>query len=339
MPISYMENYTSLSSWISAIEIALKHHDVDFTDVIVSADIPLSVLDNPYQRTDVSLIAKAWDIAVEKTGEENIGILAAPDCRPAHWHALGLAMLCSTSVKSALKRACQYQALLTDVVHIETNETQEHFYFTLKSKIPPEQIGLGVLDFGVAGLLSVCRSIFPGEIIPTSVSLERPTPSRTEDFNKFYGTEVSFGCEKNIFQIPRAIAERQLDQSDASLAAHQDALAAEYIQRVVDCNTSQRTRDEISRMLGEGEPCPQKVAENLCLSTRQLQRHLQKENTNFKALLKSVRMELAKNYLNQERRPITEVALQLGFSDHSNFTRAFKSWFDCTPSEYRAKLH
>ncbi|MNE95381.1 DNA-binding transcriptional activator FeaR [compost metagenome] len=35
---------------------------------------------------------------------------------------------------------------------------------------------------------------------------------------------------------------------------------------------------------------------------------------------------------------LLETAYLLGFADPSNFYRAFRRWFDATPSEYRARL-
>lgn len=205
----------------------------------------------------------------------------------------------------------------------------------MKAKIPTEDIGIAVVDFGFAGLLSVCRSIFPGEIIPSRVCLERPKPTNTDDFDEFYGVKVEFGCKHHEIVLPMEVATRSLDLSDPVLAAYQDSLADDYINRVVNHDFDLQVREKIIVALQQGEPSQLMIAADLNVSPRQLQRLLQKENTNFKGLLKTVRMELAERYLQQGYRPITEVALLLGFTDHSNFTRAFKRWFDCTPTQYR----
>ena len=34
---------------------------------------------------------------------------------------------------------------------------------------------------------------------------------------------------------------------------------------------------------------------------------------------------------------ITDLALTLGYSDHANFTRAFRHWAGCSPQEYRSR--
>ncbi|MER0929541.1 helix-turn-helix domain-containing protein, partial [Pseudomonas aeruginosa] len=45
----------------------------------------------------------------------------------------------------------------------------------------------------------------------------------------------------------------------------------------------------------------------------------------------------ADQYLQQPGLTLLEVAYLLGFADPSNFFRAFRRWFGCTPNEYRAR--
>lgn len=51
--------------------------------------------------------------------------------------------------------------------------------------------------------------------------------------------------------------------------------------------------------------------------------------------LDETRRELALQYLGNSRLSINEVTYLLGFSDPSNFTRAFKRWQGIPPSQYR----
>jgi len=51
-------------------------------------------------------------------------------------------------------------------------------------------------------------------------------------------------------------------------------------------------------------------------------------------MIQKVRLEHARRLLHTEL-PITEVALQCGYTDHSAFTRQFKSSTGFTPRQYR----
>jgi AraC-like DNA-binding protein len=62
---------------------------------------------------------------------------------------------------------------------------------------------------------------------------------------------------------------------------------------------------------------------------------VKKEETTFKALLIGLRKEFAKNYLEKNKFSTIEIAFLLGYSEASAFQRAFKSWTEMNPSEYR----
>lgn len=65
-----------------------------------------------------------------------------------------------------------------------------------------------------------------------------------------------------------------------------------------------------------------------------------KENTgmNFSEYCQSERMNLAKLLLNDPRNQIQEIALQTGYSNSTNFSRAFRVHFNISPTEYRESV-
>ena len=77
------------------------------------------------------------------------------------------------------------------------------------------------------------------------------------------------------------------------------------------------------------------MADALHMSVRSLQRKLQQQGTSYKKLLEQTRRELAQTYVKDKRRSFSEITCLLGFSEQSNFTRAFKRWEEVAPGEYR----
>ena len=80
------------------------------------------------------------------------------------------------------------------------------------------------------------------------------------------------------------------------------------------------------------------LASALAMSTRSLQRSLQKEGVSFKELLEMTRQDMALKYIEEKQLSIIEICCLLGFSDQSNFTKAFKRWTGKTPYSYRQAL-
>jgi AraC-like DNA-binding protein len=73
-------------------------------------------------------------------------------------------------------------------------------------------------------------------------------------------------------------------------------------------------------------------------SRRWLQRYLAEEGTNFSVLLDDERLSLAVKLLACERHTVTEIALNLGYTESANFARAFRRWCGLSPSQYRQQI-
>src|SRR5690606_23499470 len=66
------------------------------------------------------------------------------------------------------------------------------------------------------------------------------------------------------------------------------------------------------------------VARTLGVSARTLRRRLASEGTGFRAVLEEVRLARADAWLARGDRSITEIGLELGYTDAANFTRAYR---------------
>jgi AraC-like DNA-binding protein len=75
----------------------------------------------------------------------------------------------------------------------------------------------------------------------------------------------------------------------------------------------------------------------LNLSKRTLNRYLEREGTSYRELSGRIQHQLACERLASGTMSVTEVAYSLGFSDSSNFARAFKAHAGHSPGEYRRR--
>lgn len=92
---------------------------------------------------------------------------------------------------------------------------------------------------------------------------------------------------------------------------------------------------KIIEFLPTGDCNRDKVAKALFMSPTTLQLGLSQRGTNFQQLLDDTRKELASGYLRQAARSVIEITFLRGFTDTSNFTRAFKRWTGFSPTDFR----
>ena len=94
-------------------------------------------------------------------------------------------------------------------------------------------------------------------------------------------------------------------------------------------------RDCLLGLLPAGEATQQRVADQLHRSTSTLQRQLRAENTSFREILDKTREFLAIEYMRDGKYSLAEVAFLVGYSDQSNFSRAFRRWTGSSPNDRR----
>lgn len=96
-------------------------------------------------------------------------------------------------------------------------------------------------------------------------------------------------------------------------------------------------RDNLLRCLHEGRSDAIMVAKEMGLSERTLHRRLKTKNRVYRDILKEIRKSMSVNYLSDPKLTLSEIALLLGYSEQSTFSRAFKHWYGIPPLQYQKK--
>lgn len=66
-----------------------------------------------------------------------------------------------------------------------------------------------------------------------------------------------------------------------------------------------------------------------------ISRFFTKNNTSFSDMLNARRIKAAEMLLRNENTPVTQIAMNVGFSSITSFNRSFRKFKDCTPTQFR----
>jgi AraC-like DNA-binding protein len=125
--------------------------------------------------------------------------------------------------------------------------------------------------------------------------------------------------------------DRQLQQlTHGHLDAQLAALQPETPRPLLD-----RVRERLAARLG-GDASLQRIALDLNMHARSLQRQLDAQQHSFQQLLDEARHAQAIALLEQPAQRVEDLAARLGYADAASFRRAFRRWTGQTPAEYRA---
>ena len=87
-----------------------------------------------------------------------------------------------------------------------------------------------------------------------------------------------------------------------------------------------------------GQLSEEDLAAALFINKRTMARRLAKEHTSYRQIRDRILAEQASGYLRDSQLSIEAIASLLNYHDCANFRRAFKRWFDLSPSAYRRKI-
>jgi AraC-like DNA-binding protein len=94
-------------------------------------------------------------------------------------------------------------------------------------------------------------------------------------------------------------------------------------------------RAALGRSMSGERPSVERIAKELGMSSRTLQRRLEGLGATYQSLLDEVRRDSARRLLAKTDLDAEEVAFLLGFEELNSFTRAFQTWEGTTPKQWR----
>ena len=94
-------------------------------------------------------------------------------------------------------------------------------------------------------------------------------------------------------------------------------------------------RRTIRELLPHGYPTLDSVAASVGISGRTLQRRLRESASSYSQLVDDVRLELARQLLDDGNTEIAQIAGRTGFANPSGFSHAFHRWTGKAPRAYR----
>lgn len=332
--MSTNDTSTTLSSWALVVCKAIDAKGVDSNLLLQRANIDPGVFTNPEGRIPVSKMSRLWELAVEATGDEAFGLSIPPFVQATTFHALGFSLMVSATLRDVWQRIHRYYKIVSDILDIQIEEYGEESALCYVS-ISGNTYAKEAIDAFIATMVNICNDVSNGSAKPTRVEFERAEPSNRTRFEAAFPCDIYFGTGRNKIYFTNVDLDRPLTTANRDIALKNDEVVQSYLSRLLKKSFAKRVTEEIIISLSMGEPHQEVIANGLHMSSRSLQRKLKNETTSFRALLDDVRKDLAQNYLSNSARPIIDIAFQLGFQDPSNFTRAFKRWFDMSPSAFR----
>ena len=171
------------------------------------------------------------------------------------------------------------------------------------------------------------------------IELPYARPQGVSKLRRAFGADLEFDVPRGAMTFRTRDMRLPTLAPETKLTEYLDRLAEQELAALPSAETwALRTGRTAWRQLSEGQPPLERVARDIGVSARTLQRRLHEEGTSYAQVIDDLRRQMAPSLLGNRDLAVYEVAYLLGYADPSAFFRAFRRWHDCSPVEYRRSL-
>jgi len=326
---------TTLTSIAVLIAKALQRYGCDYIALFKEAGMDPAKMHDAHARYSFAKITHLWQLAGKASKDPLFGLVAASFWHPTTLHALGYSWLASTNLKEALERLVRYVRIVNTHAEFIFEEFDDSYRLIMSRRKHVHvqlQPAIEANDAGFALLYRMCKTSCGKDFLPLRYEMQRPEPENLSRFKKFFGVPIIFGSELNITYFQKSTVEKNLVTANPDLTRVNDKVMADYLASLDTNNIDMLVKAKVLDCLASGRVSEEFIAQSINMSTRSLQRRLKGNETSFKQLLDETRKELAAQYIENQEIAINEITYLLGFSEPSNFSRAFKRWNGLSPT-------
>lgn len=327
------------SAYLEPFRQACLAYDLDPLQLMARRGLAEAMLRVGNQQFSHAVYAQLIDDGAKESGDSLFGMAVGELFRLDNVDATDLLVLPRMSLLdfypviqhlfSVQSRATRYQLL----------HRGKLAYHSVESRMPEHIDGRQLVLLILCAHHTLFKQIFGPGWQPSRVLLRQQPAKDREALEAFFACPVLLGASLDALEIPN---------SALSLVAKDEAMDNQQM-RLMRGDALRRFADVpglircfIESRLPDGRFEQLDLACWLGVHPRVLQKCLQERNTSYAELLRDSRVKLACRMLENTRLPISEVALQLGYSQSSVFVRTFKRWKGVTPLQWRrqaTKVH
>lgn len=269
-----------------------------------------------------------------------LGLDIAEHVQPKHLGIIAYIALSCNTLGEALYRYHDFHRLIYDGSALELN-IQDGYLALGWGYIPFHLTTQITQENAIALMVQFLKHFLEFKDIHIhEVHFIHPAPKNVAIYEEYFNCKVLFSQPKAQIIAPIHQLAKPIRQSDQTL----QHLLMQQAHALLDKlpNSTQldhRLQQAILTGLQKNQYQIAPIAKQLHMSVRQLQRHLQQQDTTYQQRMQEVRHLLAVQYLKDRHLSLQEIALLLGYSEQSAFQRAFKQWTSLTPQQWRQQQY
>jgi AraC-like DNA-binding protein len=337
MPIkpSASDRYTAASGLGSAVGDTAAQFGLDITPICAALELDPADFSNLTGRISLDRLCRLLEACALLTKDECFGLKCVRNFKAGATGPYGFGLISAPTALDFFRFMSDYIDVVTEVSYsrLTIADNGAEFVWTFS---PMVLLPMQLTDLGLGLIVARLRSILGSSIDALEIGLERQKPDNMAPFRELLPRRLSFGRRVNSIRLPQELFSVANPQADKQLFQLMDLQCkALRPQKANFPDFADEMRDFVLSRISENNINLADAAEYFRISERTLQRRLSECGTSLADIRDEVRRDLAGRFLVETDLSASEIALRLGYSQPSAFTRSTMRWFGTTPREYR----
>ncbi|BFM06814.1 AraC family transcriptional regulator [Halioxenophilus aromaticivorans] len=303
--------------------------------MLIDNGIRPEALENPGARVQVQKFANLLRDAMIELQDEQLGYGVGVQ-PPGTWTTMAQYALDAENLGDAIRRLSRFYRFVPWGVETRCEMLDENTNFTMRPANPENKFSPYLYESFLFYYYQFCCWLTDYRIPVLAIGFNFESTSYSEDYVGVFSPQrvdyleefsfISFSSRYNSLPIKHTAISIKKMIEHANLVLFnqylQQARWAEKVEQVIAISAFQN--NSITS-----------VALQLCIHPHTLRRRLKNEGRQFAEVRDKLRLKLAMNQLKQTRKSIEDIAIELGYSETSAFSRAFKRWTKLSPQNFR----
>jgi len=266
-----------------------------------------------------------------------LGFEVGRNSPPTLHGALGYALVSAGTLADALELGITYWRLSSRFMDVDVLRSPAELRLRLKERSPMGGLQRFAAECVLSGMVNGARHLMGVSRAPVDVKLNFAWPYHAA-FERYAADlpPVFFDTPCSELVVATQDLDRVLPMGHPEAARQARVACDEALARMTEQGQDllHQVADSLA-LSADGYPSMAQVAQRMGISPRTLARHLDRHGLSFRQVLEERRHQDARSMLASGKQAIEAIATQLGYNDPANFTRAFRRWAGCTPTQFR----
>lgn len=313
---------------------------LDNLEISSKLNVDLEILNQPMATISSDILGSYIELVINRSGNHRLGLEKGFDVPVTIAGMLYKLYENCTTLKEVFEKSDIHTPTINPLYRY-INRIDENLFIhritineEFAKKYPLATRQLYESQLGIS--LQILYSLTGKRIKPMQIRTIYDKEGDNDKLNNYFKCPIQYATNEFALLFDSSILDFPILTANNQLLSIIEKLIIEMKERGQESNLSNAIRKYLLQCLPTIDVDIKTVAQNLNFGERTLQRRLRKENTSYREILNSVRIELSERYI-KDNISFVEIAFLLGFESQSAFNKFFKKNFEKQPSAFKKK--